>query len=315
MRRGAFVGTLLLSISALLAAACTRDSGTETSWQAQPEMSIARSEHPAAVLDGAIYVFGGLVSTAQGVTATTSVERYLMADENWDSVADLPEARHHSMATSSSGQVFLLGGFDGTGFNPVASTWRLDPSTNQWSALADIPVALGAGAVVSLDGLIYLVGGVPAGTCLFAYDPSTGIWEQLLSMSSPREHIAAVAHEDKIWVLGGRWEGAMLQSVEIFDPATGTWSAGPDMLEARSGFGAAVVDDSIIVAGGEVFDPTRALDSVEIFDGSDWRSINSLPVPLHGLPLAAVDGQVFALSGSRQAAGVDNTGEVWSLDR
>lgn len=309
------MGTLLLIFSALLAVACTRDPVEDSTWDSHPDMSIARSEHPAAVLDGVIYVLGGLVSTPQGVAATTSVERYLVAEERWDSAADLPEARHHSMATTSSGRVYLIGGFDRTSFNPIASTWTFDPSTNQWSALADLPVALGAGAAVSLDGLIYVVGGVPTGSSLAVYDPSTGIWEQLSAMANPREHVAAVIYDDKIWVLGGRWEGAMLQSVEIFDPATGKWSAGPDMLEARSGFGAVPVGDSIIVAGGEVFDPTRALDSVEIFDGSAWHSADSLPVPLHGLPLATVDNQVFALSGSRQAAGVDNTGEVWSLDR
>jgi len=101
--------------------------------------------------------------------------------------------------------------------------------------------------------------------------------------------------------------------VETFDPSTGTWSTGPDLREARSGFGAATVDGSIIVAGGEVFSPTRALDSVEVFDGSEWLGAEVLPVALHGVPLASVGDRAYILSGSRQAAGVDNTGEVWSL--
>lgn len=85
------------------------------------------------------------------------------------------------------------------------------------------------------------------------------------------------------------------------------------MLEARSGFGVATFDRSIIVAGGEVFSPTRTLDSVEVFDGSEWTEAEALPVALHGVPLVSVDNQVYILSGSQEAGAVENSGEVWSL--
>jgi non-specific serine/threonine protein kinase len=264
-------------------------------------------------VDDQIYVLGGLVSTPQGTAVTNSVERYLAEDDRWESAADLPEARHHAMAATHSGLVYFLGGFDATGFNPVASAWSLDPSTQTWSELADLPESLGAGAAASLNGLIYVAGGVPDGSSFFSYDPATGTWQVLQNMSRPREHVAAVAYQGKIWVLGGRWGEAMLQSVEIFDPATGAWSAGPDLLEARSGFGASAVDELIVVAGGEVFNPTRALDSVEVFDGSNWVAGSPLPLPLHGVPLATIGDRVFVMSGSREAAAVDNSGEVWSL--
>lgn len=262
---------------------------------------------------GSIYVFGGLVSTPQGTAATSSVERFLLEENRWEPVADLPEPRHHSMAASVSGVIYLLGGFDARGFNPVATVWSFDPSTGIWSEESEMPAPNGAGAAVTVDGRIFVAGGVPDGTALFVYDPGSNAWQVLSGMSKPREHLAAVAFEDKVWAIGGRWEGDMRRTLEIFDPSTGTWSPAPDMLEARSGFGASNFDGSIIVAGGEVFSPTRALDSVEVFDGSEWIETEALPVALHGVPLVSVDNRVYILSGSREAGAVENSGEVWSL--
>ena len=280
-------------------------------------MEIARSETPAAVIDEMIYVSGGLVPTAQGVGVAASVERYRSDTDSWDSVADLPAPRHHSMSVAVDGLVYLLGGF-GDGFDPWATAWVFEPQPNGWGEIAALPVAVGAGAAVEIEGIIYLAGGVPNGTSLYAYDPAADTWETLAPMAQAREHTAAVAFDGDLWVLGGRWEDEMLESVEVFDTDSGTWSSGPSMQEARSGFGATVLDDSIFVAGGEVFDQSNgfvatALDSVERFDGEVWTFIATLPRRIHGVPLVTVGDSIYLLGGSIEAAAVDNNGEVWSL--
>jgi N-acetylneuraminic acid mutarotase len=304
-------------VAMTLFAACTADSATETSWVQRASMEIARSEVPATVVEGAIYVPGGLVPTAQGVGVAASVERYRTDTDNWDSVAELPAPRHHSMSVAVDGLVYLLGGF-GDGFNPWATAWTFDPETNEWSDIADLPASIGAGAAVEIDGLVYVVGGVPDGTSLYVYDPSADSWESLPPMNQAREHTAAVELGGDLWVLGGRWDEAMLNSVEVFDTELGSWSSGPAMQEARSGFGATVLADSIFVAGGEVFDQSngfeaKALDSVERFDGETWTSAEPLPRRLHGNPLVTVGESIYLLGGSIEAAAADNTGEVWSL--
>ena len=309
------IGRVVVAIT--LFAACTGDSPTETAWVERASMEIARSEIPAAVIGETIYVPGGLVSTAQGAGVAASVERYQSDTDTWDSVADMPAPRHHSMSVAVDELVYLLGGF-GDGFDPWATAWVFEPQPNGWSEIADLPFGLGAGAAVEIDGLIYVVGGVPNGTSLYAYDPRADTWETLNSMTQAREHTAAVAFDGDLWVLGGRWEEEMLNSVEVFDPDTGSWSSGPSMQEARSGFGATVLDESIFVAGGEVFDQSNgfvatALETVERFDGDAWTFTAPLPRPLHGVPLVTVDDSMYLLGGSIEAAAADNTGEVWSL--
>ena len=280
-------------------------------------MAIARSEIPAAVIEGEIYVPGGLVSTAQGVGVAASVEQYRADTDTWESIADLPAPRHHSMSVALGGKVFVIGGF-GDGLDPWATAWVLEPETSTWHEIADLPASVGAGAAVEIDGLLYVVGGVPSGTSLYVYDPAADNWDSLAPMTHAREHTAAVAFDGDLWVLGGRWQEEMLSSTEVFDIETGSWSDGPAMLEARSGFGATVLGDRIFVAGGEIFDQSNgftatALDSVERFDGEAWRLAPPLPRRLHGFPLATVGDSIYLLSGSIEPAAANNTGEVWSL--
>jgi N-acetylneuraminic acid mutarotase len=312
------IGRVVVALNLLAACTSSDPPGAGGPWLQQQSMAIARSEIPAAVVTNTIYVPGGLVATSQGVGVASSVERYRVETDTWDRVADLPAPRHHSMSAALGGRVYVFGGF-GEGFDPWATAWRFDPLANGWTELTDLPFAQGAGAAVEIEGLIYIAGGVPNGTSFYVYDPVDNAWTALPPMTQPREHTAAVAFQGDMWVLGGRWGDEMLSSTEIYDPESGKWSSGPAMQEARSGFGATVLGERIFVAGGEVFEASdgfqaAALDSVERYDGNAWTFTDPLPQPLHGVPLAAAGDAIYLLGGSIEAAGVDNTGEVWSLE-
>lgn len=303
----------MLITVALVMLACTNSEPVSQAWTRRAPVEIPRSEMAAVVVDSSIYAIGGLVSTAQGFAATESVERYLPDEDRWEQVAALPSPRHHLVAAAVGGLVYVVGGYSAEGFIPVASGWSYDPATNVWTEIPDLPEAKGAGAADTLDGLVYLVGGVPNGTETLVFDPADQSWTSLAPMQQPREHFAVVAYDDKLWALGGRWEGIMLRSVEVFDPALGTWTEGPGMIDARSGFGAAVVDGAIFVGGGEVFDPTRTLDEVESLVDGVWTAAPKLPVPLHGVPMVAIAQDLFVIAGSKEAGNVVNSADTWLL--
>lgn len=282
------------------------------SWERRADLTMARSEMPAAVLNGRIYVLGGLVPDLGGTGSTSTGEVYDPATGRWAAIADMPAPRHHMMAAALGGFVYAMGGFDETGFNPVDTVWRYLPDSDSWETRASLPAPVGAGAAAVIDDRIFLVGGVSAGISAYAYDPDGDSWSELPAMTVSREHVAAVARDGRLWVMGGRWQGAMHASVVVLDPATGEWVPGPDMQEARSGFGAALVGGSIVVAGGEVFEPTvRALDGVEALDQT-WASLGTAPTPIHGVPLAVVDDTVYLIGGSVEAAAANNTVAVWA---
>ena len=198
-------------------------------------MPTARSEMRAAVVDGIIYVpggFGGL----------TSFEAYDPANDSWTELAPMPEPAHHLMVAGHSGKVFVFGGGPDMSWQATASIFVYDPAAETWTAGGAMPERRMSGEAVSLGDFIYLVGGTGGTTALLRFDPAEDVWSVLPGPTQPREHVAAVAFNGELWVIGGRWGGTgALATVEIFDPASGAWRAGPEMNEARSGFGAAVV--------------------------------------------------------------------------
>lgn len=297
----------------LVLVACSGPTGADSDWVERAGMTVPRSEHPAVVFDGEVVVAGGLVSAAPGrFSATASVETFDPESGTWRSLPDLPAPRHHLMAASLNGRLFVIGGFADSGFAAVDEVWELVDGV--WHTRAALPRAVGAGAAVVHDGQVYVVGGAPDGG-LFRYEPGVDRWTELNAPREPREHVAAVVHDGEIWAIGGRWEGQFFSSTEIYDPATDTWTPGPSMNEARSGFGATAHDGSIYVAGGEVFDPDRALAGVARLDPDGrWVQIEPLPFGLHGNPLVSDGSAIFVPGGSRRPGGVDNPGTMLSFE-
>lgn len=302
-----------LLVLAVLAAACSGQSTAESEWTELAGMETPRSEHPGVTLHGDVVVIGGLVETAPGRTGVTAtVEAYDPGADAWRSLPDLPQPRHHVMASVVDERLFVIGGFSESGFDPVDTVWELVDAG--WEVRAPLPTPVGAGAAVTLDGLIYVIGGTPPASGMLRYHSEDDRWEELTAPRLEREHVAAATLDGEIWAIAGRWQGDFFVSTEIYDPVTDLWREGPALVHARSGFGAATVDDIIVVAGGEVFGPDAALSSVEYLQDGRWVEGEPLPIGLHGNPLVALDGRLYLPGGSTRAGGVDNPGKLFSHD-
>jgi len=278
-------------------------------WQTLARMQHARSEMPAVVLDGKIYVPGGFQQTDGTVSAAAVLEVYDPESNSWATLAGLPAARHHLMAAGHDDRLYVFGGIDFSGA-VTDTTWRYDPADDAWSQMANLSVPSAAGAAVSLGDYIYLVGGIPDGTTNLRYHPSTDTWTQMAPMQRPREHTAAVTLGGKIYALAGRWNRTELASVEVYDPHTDSWTEVTSMQVPRAGLAATVLNGEILVIGGEVFDPLLTLDSIESYNAASntWSEFPSLSAPLHGVPAVTLGGYIYVLGGSSQAAGIDNHG-------
>ncbi len=283
-------------------------------WMRLAPMAFPRSEMSAAYLGGRIYVPGGFENGDPEIIQSAAFEAYDIAAGKWLTLAPLPEARHHLMSVAYEGSIYVFGGAGPE--TPANNAWRYDPASDSWSTLAPMPEERIAGAAVALDGYLYVVGGQGGTAALLRYDPATDSWSSLASMRQPREHNAAVVLDGEIWALAGRWQGAT-GAVESYDPATDQWTERPGMNQPRSGFGATVLDGRIIVAGGEVVDGAPfALNSIEVYnpESGGWAIIPlTLPGPLHGMPIVAVDGALYVAGGSGVAAGVSNQGELFKV--
>lgn len=84
-------------------------------------------------------------------------------------------------------------------------------------------------SLVSLNNYIYSVGGQsnPKYTLRLVdrYDPKSDIWETVTLLPDPRSHIATVAYQGKIYVIGGRdHNGNTLKTIVYLEPDTVQWS-------------------------------------------------------------------------------------------
>ena len=290
----------------------TTSTSAPTGWVEMAPMTVARSEHPGVLWDGEIVVVGGLIEIGVGRRGpTATVEAYSPEADSWRDLPDLPQPIHHGMAAVIEDRLFVIGGYSPAG-DPVDTLWELDG--DQWRVLDPLPRPVGAGAAVVLEGAIHVVGGLPDGG-LYRFHVGEGTWVELTSPGERREHLAAAVLGGELWAIGGRWDGVIFDTTEIFDPESGSWRSGPTLNEARSGFGAAVVDGSIVVAGGELFSPETALDSVEILTNATdaWSYHVPLPYGLHGNPLVETDGDVYLPGGSTRARDVVNDGRTYRL--
>ena len=280
-------------------------SPTPEIWQTLAKMPTSRSEMSGEVIDGRIYVPGGW---GNGYSQSTVLEIYDPTTNSWTRGADLPvHVNHHATAVYHN-DLYV--------FSPEAIALRYDPLADVWQELAPMPEARWAGAAATLGEHIYFLGGSSSSSDLLRYDPAADSWTRLAPLLQSREHTQAVALDGKLYALGGRWDRG-LNSVERYNPATNTWTRLPSMNQPRSGFGAAVWQGKIVVAGGELLSPLVAIDSIETFDPEEnrWEMLEvTMPLRLHGLPIAVIENALYLLGGSGLAGDVSNRGGIFRYE-
>ncbi|MFD7024445.1 Kelch repeat-containing protein [Promicromonospora sukumoe] len=153
-------------------------------WTTLAPAPTARNSAASAVVDDRIYVIGGReFSLAEDGSAVqenvATVEVYDPADDEWETVAPLPEARGGLAAAVHDGSIYVFGG-EQHDPDPVVydDVWRYDPGTDEWTAAGTLPTprhGLGAatvGDVVYTFGGGTEVGGNFAGTRNEAFTPA-----------------------------------------------------------------------------------------------------------------------------------------------
>lgn len=226
--------------------------------------------HAAEVINGKLYLFGGLGAGAG------KVQIYDPVTNTWSLGADMPFAAGSSSSAVIGGQVYVAGGIIGsTTTNRVA---RYNPATNTWTARASMPQGRNHAAGATDGTLLYVAGGRGAGSGdsntvangyaeLQIYHPTTDTWTSSATAGSGIPALPqarggmgrAVFAGGELYVMGGETtNGAgatsrnVYQRVDIYNPVTRTWRLGTPMPTARHGIYPVLVGNRILVAGGGV---------------------------------------------------------------
>ena len=192
------------------------DSGA---WTPLPPMSIARGGANAQVLDGRIYVIGGM--GADGASLA-SVEVFDPVSESWTPGVGMLTRRDNPGAAVFGDELFIFGGrtrnADGSG-NTLATVEVFDSASGTWAFGASMPTARRTMSVGTISGRAQVIGGeAPATAANEEYDPSTNSWRTLAPITTSRHGAARATIRGSIYVAGGgpRAGSSFTDDVDVF---------------------------------------------------------------------------------------------------
>lgn len=282
-------------------------------WEIGPNMSNARNELAAVLLDNKIYVIGG-EDIAAGGNQKDTLEVYDIVNGKWleNKTAQMPASLDHTAAATYDGKIYVVGGFHERK-TPTDKLYIYDPKKNEWDEGTPLPSARGALTADFINGTLYAIGGlnsshIPTNTNE-AYDPKTNTWTTKSPMPTARHHISSAVIDGKLFVVGGRilGNGVMSEDMdealsnfdrnEVYDPQSDSWEIREPMLVKRSGFTAAAHNGNMYVFGGEGIG--EVYDSVEKYDpvSNGWTFEEPLPTGRMGLEAVAVDAKIYVIGG------------------
>ena len=94
------------------------------------------------------------------------------------------------------------------------------------------------------------------------YDPQTGEWKLVASMSKRRCGVGVAVLSDLLYAVGGHDGQSYLNSIERYDPQTNLWSSEvAPTSTCRTSVGVAVLDGYLYAVGGQ--DGVSCLNYVE----------------------------------------------------
>jgi hypothetical protein len=259
----------------------------------------------AAVLDGRIWLAGGLTGPDQ---ATSKTEYYDLAARTWHAGPDLPFPVHHAMLVTYRDQLWLIGGFlpQGSNLEAAASDRVLILDNGRWVKGPPLHHARAAGAAVVVGDKIVVAGGRTGGKVEQEVKPTEVYngksWHDAPAMLVPGDHLAAVTDGTYLYAIGGRSLNASANhnAVQRFDPQTGKWTQLTPLPTADSDLGAAYVNGQLITFGGEnvfsVFSTVRAYNLAS----KTWSTLPSLAEARHGMGVAVIGNTIYAIDGASQ---------------
>jgi serine/threonine protein kinase/N-acetylneuraminic acid mutarotase len=276
------------------------------SWFSGPSMPAIRAGFGAIAFAGSIYFAGGQDESTHLASVMTFTPCF--GNGTWITKAPMPTARESAAIGQINGIVYVAGGYTAP-WSFHRENEAYDPRSDKWITKAPMPTARETsgtnGAVV--DGKMYVIGGNAGseggfGSCTNAneaYDPVSDRWAARAPMPTARCHVAAVALNGLIYVVGGTNTSGSIryQLVEIYDPVTNSWTSGPPMPTARDHVTASVIDGIIYVAGGLKL--SGALNTLEAFDpkAKTWSVKATMPTPRANHAAGAMDGLLFVVGG------------------
>lgn len=167
-------------------------------WEPRARLPAPRSAYGLAVIEGAIYLFGGWDGTA----FTSTVWAYDAAGDRWQERTPMPDARGGVAVSVIGSRAFVAGGRDATG--PVALFAAYDPTRDRqggqpWQVLPPLPQPIAEPSGAAVLSQVYVF--APDGT-LSTFNVASESWTSGATPVTPAEHLAVTLLNTDLHIIG-----------------------------------------------------------------------------------------------------------------
>ena len=264
-------------------------------WNSIASVPLAVSGTEAALLNGQIYVPGGVLASGLVIT---NMQLYDIALNSWSQKLEAPTAAQwFALATDSANGIFYRIGGSRRGLTaPISDLLMYDAKANSWEQLPEMPEPRYGHEAVFFNGKILVAGGANRSgglTRCWQYDVKTGLWSQIAEMNRARRFAVSGLGSDAsgrpLWfVFGGDDPNSSqpLADGEAYDIENNRWI----QLEESWNFSAgktsaatAIMNSKLYVAGGanlpansQSFAISDTVESIDI-KGVTIRNIDAPP--------------------------------------
>ena len=231
-------------------------------WVSLAAMPLAVSGTEAVLLNGKIYVPGGVLESSLVIT---NLQLFDIASNSWSQKLEAPiAAQWFALATDAdNAMIYRIGGSRRNVTAPISDVLIYDTKANSWEQLPEMPEPRYGHEAVFINGKILIAGGANRSgglTRCWQYDVKTGLWSQLAALNRARRFAASGLGSDAsgrpIWfVFGGDDPNSSqpLADGEAYDIENNRWIQLDESFNFSAGKTSAatsIINSKLYVAGG-----------------------------------------------------------------
>lgn len=241
LRRERMTGTGSTFIVSVPVGTVTEYLPNQNRWARRADAPYVWQQVPqAGVIDGKIYLPGGLTGHGELRFATRTMAVYNVATNTWSTV-DMPQYMTAQTVWTRDGALYVFGRcmdeetWEGEDMDDSCRETsarakfllRYTPSTNRWTYLANPTVEPRANPVSgTIGGKAYVTAG--GSDALDSYDPATRVWRGWNPLDRARRGAAGDAVMAKLYVVGGQMlrpdgEWGQSRALSEYTPASNSW--------------------------------------------------------------------------------------------
>ena len=278
-----------------------------------------RVDSKFAILDGSLYLFGGLNSTndySNELFVFNEVEtaiKWTWSDLTPTTHGRPPEPRSRHGFAASKGSLYVFGAISDAG--RLNDVFQFSVANSEWKQFDTVPTVTGTApsgryghALAQLDNIVYMFGGntTDGFSGAFAkWEQSKWTWTSITSQGAipgGRFGHGFVSLPPALFVFGGETDQGLSNDLYKYEPASSVWTArgAPDSAPApRARHGFCMLQDSLFVFGGL----TANGPSNELFryrdDADTWVRVDASnpPSARHGSGLTGLDKALYIFGG------------------